>query len=199
MATFDGADILTRLRTPGAVPVTAPTIKAGEALLLLIDFALDPSAKVPPRLIHSIHLLGASAPSRQPKTPVPLSYTVAPIDIKMKLAKIGPPLAGDRWVAVNGCCDEVGVHRPSGLACNGGVYFAQRFAIDWMRLDQAGRLVEGDPTDVHSYPDYGADVLAVADGAIVDTQNTLDDQKPGPELCPTQAPSTCKMSTATTS
>ena len=179
LATFDCADLLARLRTPGAAPVTAPTINAGESRLLLIDFALDPSAKIPPRLMHSIRLLGSSAPSRQPKTPVALSYTVAAIEINTKLAKIGPPLAGDRWVAVNGCCDEVGVHRPSGLACNGGVYFAQRFAIDWMRLDKTGRLVAGDPADVHRYPDYGADVLAVADGAIVDIQNTLDDQKPG--------------------
>jgi hypothetical protein len=179
LATFDGADLLARLRTPGAAQVTTPAINAGESRVFLIDFAVDPSAKVPPRLMHSIHLLGTSAPSRQPKTPVALSYTVAPIEINAKLAKIGPPLAGDRWVAVNGCCDEAGAHRPSGLPCNGGVYFAQRFAIDWMRLDKAGQLAAGDPTDVHSYPGYGADVLAVADGAIVDTLNTLDDQKPG--------------------
>lgn len=179
LVTFDGADLLARLRTPGAAQVTAPTINAGESRVLLIDFAVDPSAKVPARLMHSIHLLGTSAPSRQPKTPVALSYTVAPIEINAKLAKVGPPLAGDRWVAVNGCCDEAGAHRPSALPCNGGVYFAQRFAIDWMRLDKAGQLAAGDPTDVHSYPGYGADVLAVADGAIVDTLNTLDDQKPG--------------------
>jgi murein DD-endopeptidase MepM/ murein hydrolase activator NlpD len=65
------------------------------------------------------------------------------------------------------------------LPVNGKIYFAQRFAIDWMRLDDTGRLVHGDPSDVHSYSDYGADVLAVADGTVVDTLNTLDDQKPG--------------------
>ena len=72
-----------------------------------------------------------------------------------------------------------GVHRSSSLAVNGKIYFAQRFAIDWMRLDDAGRLVHGDPADVYSYTDYGAEVLAVADGTVVDTLNTLDDQKPG--------------------
>jgi hypothetical protein len=179
LAAFDGADLLARLRTPGAAPVTVPTLEAGQSRLLLIDFALDPSAKVPPRLMHTIHLLGAAAPSRQPMTPVMLSYTVAPIAIKRKLQNIGPPLAGDGWLAVNGCCGEAGIHRSTGLACNGGIYFAQRFAIDWMRLDKAGHLVTGDPTDVHSYPDYGADVLAVADGTVVATQNNLENQKPG--------------------
>ena len=179
LASFDGADMTSRLRTPGAAPVTTAVIEAGAARLFLIDFALDPSAEVPTRLLHTIHLLGTPMPSRQPQTPVAQSYTVAPIAIKAKLPKIGPPLAGDRWVAMNGCCDDVGVHRPSGLACNGSIYFSQRFAIDWMQLDKAGRLAEGDGLDVHQYPDYGADVLAVADGVVVDTLNTLSDQKPG--------------------
>ena len=48
-----------------------------------------------------------------------------------------------------------------------------------MRLDDAGRLVHGDESDVHSYTAYGADVLAVADGTVVDTLDELNDQKPG--------------------
>jgi hypothetical protein len=71
------------------------------------------------------------------------------------------------------------VHRASSLAVNGSIFFAQRFAIDWMRLDEAGRFLHGDPADVHSYTCYGADVIAVADGTVVDTLNDLDDQKPG--------------------
>jgi murein DD-endopeptidase MepM/ murein hydrolase activator NlpD len=62
---------------------------------------------------------------------------------------------------------------------NGGLYFAQRFAIDWMRLDDKGRLLNGDAGNVHSYPDYGADVIAVADGKVVSTMKELTDQKPG--------------------
>jgi hypothetical protein len=179
LASFGGADLTSRLRTPGAAPVTAPTIGASETRLFLVDFALDPSTRIPSRLMHHIQLLGTAMPSRQPQTPVALSYTVAPIGVNTKLPKIGPPLVGDGWVAINGCCDDVGVHRQSGLACNGSIYFSQRFAIDWMKLDKAGRLVAGDLTDVKSYPDYGADVLAVADGTIIAAVNTLEDQKPG--------------------
>ena len=159
--------------------MTSPTIETSETRIFLIDFALDPATKMPSRLMHSIQLLGTSMPSRKPQTPVALSYTIAPIDINAKLPHISPPLAGGGWVAVNGCCDEAGAHRPSGLGCNGRIYFAQRFAIDWMRLDKEGRLAEGDGSEVHEYADYGADVLAVADGTVVDTLGTLDDQKPG--------------------
>ena len=179
LASFNGADLTSRLRTSGSAPVDSPTIEASGTRLLLIDFVVDSATKAPARLMHSIQLLGTPMPSRKPQTPVELSYTIAPIDINPKLPRIGPPLAGDGWVAVNGCCGEAGAHRPSGLGCNGGIYFAQRFAIDWMRLDKEGRLAEGDGSEVHQYPDYGADVLAVADGTVVDRLNNLDDQKPG--------------------
>jgi murein DD-endopeptidase MepM/ murein hydrolase activator NlpD len=33
--------------------------------------------------------------------------------------------------------------------------------------------------DVRNYTSYGADAIAVADGTVVETLNTLDDQKPG--------------------
>jgi murein DD-endopeptidase MepM/ murein hydrolase activator NlpD len=57
-------------------------------------------------------------------------------------------------------------------------YYAQRYAIDWNRLDAEGRLVHGDLSDVHSYTAYGADVVAVADGVIVAVRNDLEDQVP---------------------
>ncbi len=179
LAAFSGKDLIARLRTPGAAPVDSADVGAGQTRLVLIDFTLGQSTAVPPRLLHNIHLVGASAPGGQPKPPAEMSYTVAPIEVNAKLPKIGPPLAGDRWVAVNGCCDDTGVHRSSGLACNGSIYFAQRFAIDWMRLDKAGRLAAGDPKDVHSYPAYDAEVLAVANGTVVDTKDVFADQTPG--------------------
>jgi len=36
------------------------------------------------------------------------------------------------------------------LPVNGQLHFAQRFAIDWMRLDDQGRVVHDDPSDVHN-------------------------------------------------
>ncbi len=48
-----------------------------------------------------------------------------------------------------------------------------------MRLDAQGRLVHGDPGDVRNYTAYGAKLLAVADGTVVSTLDSLPDQKPG--------------------
>lgn len=179
IASYDGEHLLSRLRMMSNAPAGKPEIEYNGTRLFLIDLAFDTRAQVPTRLLHRFAVLGASTPAPVPVTPVALSYTVAPLDISSKQIEIGPPLAGKGWVALNGCCDLGGAHRASGLAVNGGIYFAQRFAIDWMRLDDAGRLVKGDPADVHNYADYGADVIAVADGKVVSTLNTLEDQHPG--------------------
>ena len=177
LASYSGQQLLACLRTTAATPVQSPTIEFNGTRLFLISVTMDGTATPPARLLHHIEVLGAAMPDRTPTTPVALSYSIAPLELSHKLPKIGPPLSGNGWVAVNGCC-EPGVHRASSLSVNGKIYYAQRFAIDWMRLDDAGRLVHGDVTDVNNYSSYGADVLAVADGSVVDELNDLTDQKP---------------------
>lgn len=179
IATYDGHELLSRLRTTAHGSVDSAQIEYNGTRLFLIDLAFDSEAAVPKRLEHRVSVLGGASPSLNPTTPVPLSYVVAPLPVERTPLEIGPPLAGKGWVAINGCCGPDGIHRASSVTVNGKIYFAQRFAIDWMLLDGAGRLVHGDPSDVHSYPDYGADVMAVADGTVVDTLDTLDNQVPG--------------------
>jgi hypothetical protein len=178
IASYDGDHLVSRLRMMSNGPAGKPEIEFNGTRLFLIDVAFDTRAQVPTRL-HRFALLGAATPAPVPVTPVAMSYTLAPLDISPKQIEIGPPLAGKGWVAMNGCCDIGGAHRTVGLAVNGGVYFGQRFAIDWMRLDDAGRMVKGDPADVRNYANFDADVLAVADGTVVSTLNTLEDQLPG--------------------
>ena len=90
-----------------------------------------------------------------------------------------PPLEGEGWLAVNGCCGPEGVHRSAVLAVNGVLYDSQRFAIDWMRLNEDGQLVVGDPSKTENYVGYGAKVMATADGVVVGTLDELEDNVPG--------------------
>lgn len=179
LASYGDKKLLSCLRTTGRLAAESPTIEFNSTRLFLIDLALDPGVVLPERLWHHIEVLGAPSPGPTPATPVLLSYSVAPLDLLRKLPKIGPPLSGKGWVAVNGCCGADSIHRSNSLTVNGKIYFAQRFAIDWMQLDEAGRLVHGDPSDAHNYAGYGAEVLAVAEGTVVEVLNDLDDQKPG--------------------
>jgi hypothetical protein len=179
IATYEGNSLLARLHTLGGTPAKSAEIEFNGARMFLIDLTFETRAQVPSRLEHRVTVMAAPTPAPMPITPVELTYTVAPIDLRLKLLTIGPPLAGERWVAFNGCCGVDGAHRGSGQSVNGGMYFAQRFAIDWMRLDEAGRLVHGDSADAHNYADYDADVIAVADGTVVAVLDDLEDQIPG--------------------
>ncbi|HZD31176.1 MAG TPA: M23 family metallopeptidase, partial [Candidatus Angelobacter sp.] len=167
------------LRMANSAAVENVTIEFSGTRLFLIDISLGAVSATPKSLLHRIDLQCASSPSRKPETPAAMTFVGAPLPILASLPIIGPPLGGKRWVALNGCCAPSPAHRGTGLPVNGAIWFAQRFAIDWMQLDEQGQFVRGDAADVHNYTSYGAQVLAVADSTVVDMLNTLDDQKPG--------------------
>ena len=178
VTSFSDAELVKRLRTLAPQPATDATIEANGARLFYIELTFKNAADVPKLLQHRLHLIGAPNPG--PAKPAPLDYVVAPLKISdAKPLIIGPPLAGAGWVAANGCCNSDITHRGSVQSVNGALYDSQRFAIDWMRLDEQGRLAHGDEGDVHNYSCYGADILAVADGKVVSVLNNLDDQIPG--------------------
>jgi hypothetical protein len=176
LATYEGRGLLTRLRTLNNREASTPAIELNGTRLVLVDIAFDSRDAIPPRLLHRLDLLGATGPAQT--VPSPLSYTAAPIALRPQVPVIRSPLAGKGWVAINGCCQPDVGHRSTGLPINGRLYFAQRFAIDWMQLDDQGRIAHGDLAQVESYVGFGADVLAVADGKVVDTLNTLPEQVP---------------------
>jgi len=178
LASYAGAELVDRLVTLQPRPVTDAVLAPDTARVLYVELSFDALDDVPAALSHRVQLLGAANPGTT--APSPLTYTAAPVEVSTEAPLVlGPPLSGDRWVAVNGCCIPTVIHRGSFQSVNGGLYDSQRFAIDWMRLDADGQLVHGDPTVAENYPDYGAEVLAVADATVVSTLDTLDDQVPG--------------------
>jgi hypothetical protein len=179
LAVYQGDRLLSHLRSTGSTPAAETDVEFNGTRLFLIHLIFDQNATIPAHLVHRFTLLGGATPAPVPQTPVALTYTAAPFTVLTKVRVIGPPLAGKGWVVFNGCCELGGAHRASSKAINGQIYFAQRFAIDWMRLDDKGQLVHGDAADVHNFSDYGAEVLAVADGTVASTFNQLNDQKPG--------------------
>jgi hypothetical protein len=176
IAAYQGTDLVAHLRTLGNTAAPGAEIEFNGTRLFLIDLVFNSRAAVPSRLVHRFALLGGSPGASAAS---PFKYTVASFEITRHIPEIGPPLTGNGWVALNGCCEVASGHRSSVAPVNGRLCFAQRFAIDWMQLDGAGRLVHGDPSNVHNYTGYGADVIAVADGEVLDTLNELDDQVPG--------------------
>ena len=185
LASYAGPSLVASLRTLKPTPADSAVIPFGVSRLFYVELAIKPDA-VPRAITQRFRLLGAANPG--PKTPAtPLEYTAGRIDVaRAPLPVLAPPLRGSGWVAINGCCNSGIVHRGSFQAVNGSLHDTQRFAIDWMRVNAKGELVQGDPADVNHYVDYGAKVCAVADGTVVDALDNLPDQPPGKLPDPTK-------------
>jgi hypothetical protein len=167
-----------RLRLLPSSDAPDAVLPPGGSRALLVDLVFDSRADVPRTVAHRLSLTGAAAP---PATkPTPISYLAAPFDIRSGRPRVvAPPLKGDNWVAFNGCCGTGWPHRPSLSTFSGRLDNSQRFAIDWIRLDEQGRVYEGDRTHNESYVSYGEDVYAVADGTVTSTLDTVEAGTPG--------------------
>jgi hypothetical protein len=167
-----------RLRRLPSAPATDTTIPPQESRALLVDFTVPSPDRAPRTVLHRFS--GKAAANPGSTAPTPADYLVAPLDIAAGSPRvIGPPVKGDGWVAVNGCCLPGFPHRTSLATFNGLLVNGQRFAIDWKRANQNGEFYTGDKTKNESYVDYGETVYAVADGAVTSTLDGLDPGTPG--------------------
>jgi murein DD-endopeptidase MepM/ murein hydrolase activator NlpD len=160
---------------PNLLPGPVTEIPAGRTAVLVLDDAYDSAALVPAAVTHRLNVtLGKALPEYQPTLSAryPDSVTQVGGAVRtnaMSPIVIGPPLAGDDWVAGNACC-VVSSHRGAVMGVGGRLNASERYAIDWLRVDPATNppaTHRGDGTRNEDYFAYGAPLLAVADGTIV--------------------------------
>lgn len=92
--------------------------------------------------------------------------------------KLGPPVRSGIWGAGEGCCDNDTHHRRGLLVVDGNQVVPQRFAMDWMMLDEQHRAWVGDPARLSSYLSYGQPLIAAADGKVVIARDGFADNTP---------------------
>jgi Peptidase family M23 len=150
-------------------------------LLLWLPFA---STQVPDRLIHTIGYSVAAGSGAQAGR-IAMTAVTKPLQVNYKATPLvlGPPLRGNNWLAANGPSNTSG-HRRAFIVAEGKVYFPERFAIDFVQLGADGKTYTGDPKNNASYHAYGADILAVADGVVVDVSGGIPDNVPGTSVEP---------------
>ncbi|MCE5289371.1 MAG: M23 family metallopeptidase [Nocardiaceae bacterium] len=156
----------------------AAVVGPGQSALVWMDVAVNSEAAVPRDITHAIDLevLNPSEPLYG-KT---LTENVAATHVRMTdPVVITSPLRGIHWVDGNGCCATATPHRMASSPLNGNLYAPERFAIDFVQLNDQGLLFTGDKAKMESYAYHGADIHAVADGPIVAVMNDRPEQVPG--------------------
>jgi hypothetical protein len=148
--------------------------KSTQALLFL-NIALAPGARVPSSLVHRVTLHVSAAPVNVREFTETGGMTS--VD-RQPVAIIGPPLRGARYIAADSCCDATR-HTRAALPVNGRVWLAQRYAVDWERLNDSGQIYSGPRDKLESYAIFGQPVLAIADAVVVSITDDQPEQTPG--------------------
>lgn len=159
----------------------------GGSAAVFMDVAVAADAPLPARVVARITIKRQAAgadgrPAPWPAdAPVPaqISFDGAETVLAPPATVVAPPLRGDGWVAINGCCDTLTSHRGAIMAVNGQLRVPERFAIDWVQLGTDRRVVTGDAGSLSSYRYYGSPVHAAAAGVVVNRFDGAEEQVPG--------------------
>jgi murein DD-endopeptidase len=136
---------------------------------LVYVFAMLPDGVSPASLRHSL-TLSDSGGTRTLQLPA--------VPVAARAVTIGPPLKGGTWLAANGPARTSG-HRRALIPVAGTPAIAQRFAIDYVMIDSGSSTFRGDRLVNANYYAQGAEAIAVADGIVVATKDSIPENVPG--------------------
>jgi hypothetical protein len=185
LSTLEGEALAQMLRLNGGAKATE--LLAGGSGVVFMDVTLDKNVTIPKTLKHRFKIAVAKTPSPDrgtdrdpaPELPREITFVGDPLDVGAAAVVVSPPLKGTRWIAAGGCCTPYSYHRGATLPINGTIHVAERYAIDFVQLNDKNMLYSGPQDQLSSYAFFGAEIHSVADGLVVQIANNLPEQVPG--------------------
>jgi hypothetical protein len=172
---YGGTALEKNLRRAGPAPdsAAANVLDTGQRGIVFV-WAPAGSGDPPAALAHRVVVSAVASGAR-----VAISTPPVPVDGRAPIV-LGPPLRGGGWIAANGPDpDSTPVHNRMLVGVEGKIMLPQRFATDWTRLGADGRLWRGDAARNEHWTAWDEELLAVADGEVVEAVDTLPDNPPG--------------------
>jgi hypothetical protein len=174
LLTYDAGDLDGRTMRPGAKRDVryGRVVPRGETVVVHVWMTMSPGQVSPPSLRHRLSFSAAS-------TTQPVAELLSNVGTQAAVS-LGPPLRGGLWLAHNGPGAHRAAHWGSVWVDSGRTTIPQRYAIDFIGLDDAGkavrRSIEGSSNA--DWVGFGADVIAVADGIVQEARDGLEDWVP---------------------
>ena len=165
-----GAALQAALGRPGLAKLPAEPCELGAGLRAVVYLWLPVRDGATPATL--VHRIAADAAGRERIT----TGGRAPVS-RASLVALGPPLRGERWVALYDPAVDRG-HRRFLYTLDGRTRIPARFAIDWQKLGEDNRFAPPGASEVTQWYGYGADVLAVADARVADARDDIADDTP---------------------
>jgi hypothetical protein len=147
----------------------------GQGQLMAFPFLTFVDKKeIPSQFIHSLQFIDKAASGKRNRSKVVVKRSKESAD------EIFSPVQGGGWLACNGP-GILSSHRFAYLNVHGTYFLAQRFAIDWNRIDEKGNVFYpgSDNKMNESYLDYGVDIYSATAGTVSKVRNEFLDNTPG--------------------
>jgi Peptidase family M23 len=174
VASYSGPTAIRAIMTTVAAPHDpVDELPPSGAGMLWLDVSLSRGARIPARLTHRIE-----STIMTPAGPVQAATNGAATRVvRRRPVVLTPPLSGPGYADANGCCGESN-HTRAVQTIDGRRFLAQRFAIDWVRIDRRGRDYIGDWRKNKNWLIFGDRIYAAAPGVVVETINNLPENTP---------------------
>jgi hypothetical protein len=173
VATFSGTD-WELMRAANSLPTKdsdRAAIPPATHALFFVWIKVPGSGPMPVRLAHAFTFQISGIEGTR-------SLACCSVGVTHSTLTVSAPLRGGQWAAVNGPSNSSD-HRRALLPVDGHLYLGQRFAIDWMKLNDSGQPVSGDGSENKQFFGYSQPVLAVADGTVAAIEDGIPENKPG--------------------
>ncbi|WP_153067077.1 M23 family metallopeptidase [Steroidobacter cummioxidans] len=170
LARFSDAQLAQQLARvgPRAEGSERRRVVAGGRTILYVWLPLD--AGTPVKLEHGIEFAVLRPSGRE-------RASVANVSCQVRNEQplvLTAPVRGGPWVALYDPM-MIGGHRTSIYTFDGRARIPARFAIDWVKLADDATHAHGDASVSANWHGYGSEVLAVADGTIIDAADDLSE------------------------
>ena len=174
VASFAGRAAIRAIMTSVAAPHAGiDVLPASGAGMLWLDVSFARGAPIPARLVHRI-----VTTVLVPGAPAGFTMEGALTRVNRRAPVVlTPPLIGRGYADENGCCGQSD-HTRAIQTVDGLRFLAQRYAIDWERIDRQGRDYIGDWRKNKNWLIYGDRIVAAAPGVVVETINNIPENTP---------------------
>jgi len=163
--TFDSSYIKENIDRPGLSNEKVSLFEGNQFGVLNIWLSVDQNS-VPKQFYHKLHFNVPTGNGETGKLDVEKALVTFPTETDLILS---PPFREGYWFYYT-----IG-HKNTRELTEGKPSYAQRFAIDWASIDEDGTFVKGERNKNESFVTYGKEILAVADGVIIEIQDNIPD------------------------
>lgn len=156
----------------GIVPTTE--LHAEDQMMVFPYLSFAQENDVSKQLIHRFHFIDNKDPEKN------IQFEKGIVQLNKDVAdEISSPLQGGGWLALNGP-GVLGSHRFAYLNVHGVYHIGQRFAIDWVLIDEMGNVITpgSDLKKNENFLGYGASIYSATDGKVSVVRNEFQDNEP---------------------